>query len=173
MTVSWNEYIGYSDSGEFFHSAGTNKISTTTGNNNSGLYLGYSQSVNGTYNLSGSAQLRSPDEFIGYSGIGTFNQSGGTNTIWWNSLILGSQSGSSGTYNLNGGTLMIKSLTKGSGTAAFNFGGGTLQASGSFSTSLPMTLTGIGGDAKVNTNNCNGSLFPASLPVSADWKNKV
>ena len=33
-----------------------------------------------------------------------------------------------GTYNLNGGVLMLKSVAKGSGTAAFNFGGGTILA---------------------------------------------
>ena len=37
------------------------------------------------------------------------------------------------------------------GTAAFNFGGGTLLASGSFTTTLPMTLTGTGGNATVDT----------------------
>jgi len=57
-----------------------------------------------------------------------------------------------GTYNLNGGTLILNGLAKGGGTAAFNFGGGTLWAGGSFSSSLPMTLTGIGGNANINTN---------------------
>ena len=36
-----------------------------------------------------------------------------------------------GTYNLTGGTLALQALTKGAGTATFNFGGGTLQAIGS------------------------------------------
>ena len=57
----------------------------------------------------------------------------------------------SGTYSLTGGTLILKSLSKGSGTAAFNFGGGTLQANGTLSTSLPMTLTGTGGNANIDT----------------------
>ena len=48
--------------------------------------------------------------------------------------------------------LSVASITQGSGTATFNFGGGTLQASGAFSTTLPMTLTGSGGNATVNTN---------------------
>ena len=60
-------------------------------------------------------------------------------------------SGSSGTYSLNGGILILPALDIGYGTAAFNFGGGTLQASGSFTTTLPMTLTGSGGNATVDT----------------------
>ena len=59
---------------------------------------------------------------------------------------------SSGTYNLNGGTLVTASISRGNGTALFNFGGGTLQASGAFTSSLPMTLSGNGGNANVNTN---------------------
>ena len=59
--------------------------------------------------------------------------------------------GSSGTYNLNGGLLVLSSLSQGSGIAAFNFGGGTLQASAAMSGSLAMTLTGSGGNANVNS----------------------
>ena len=59
--------------------------------------------------------------------------------------------GVSGTYTLNGGTLIVSAMSGGSGTAAFNFGGGTLQANGSFTTTLPMTLTGSGGNATVDT----------------------
>ena len=45
----------------------------------------------------------------------------------------------------------MKTISTGAGTAAFNFGGGTLQASGALSTTLPMTLTGAGGNATVDT----------------------
>ena len=67
-------------------------------------------------------------------------------------LNLGNQTGSSGTYNLNGGVLAIAGLSQGGGAAAFNFGGGTLEATGPFSTGLPMTLTGSGGNATVDAN---------------------
>ena len=66
-------------------------------------------------------------------------------------MILGAYAGYGGIYNLEGGLLVLKSLVKGSGTAQFNFGGGTLEASGDFSTALDMTLTGTGGDAKIDT----------------------
>ena len=66
---------------------------------------------------------------MGYSGNGTFLQTGGTNNIAavYDCLYLGYNAGSSGTYNLNGGTLILWALSKGSGTAVFNFGGGTLH----------------------------------------------
>ena len=59
----------------------------------------------------------------------------------------------SGTYNLNGGTLALNGLGQGSGSATFNFGGGTLKTNAAFTIGLPMTLTGTGGNANLNTNN--------------------
>ncbi len=143
-TLSVNyHYLGDTGTGVFTNSAGTNTANFLT--------LGSRSSGNGTYILSGSGQLLTKfDEKIGWLGSGTFNQSGGVNTVLRN-LKLGCNSGTSGTYNLTGGTLILKSLTKGSGTAAFNFGGGTLQASGDFTTTLPMTLTGDVGNANIDT----------------------
>lgn len=96
--------------------------------------------------------LTSGIQYVGSTGTGTFTQTGGINTIS-STLFLGTNPGSSGTYNLNGGTLSLRSINKGSGTAAFNFGGGMLQANGGFTTSLPMTLRGNGSDANINTAN--------------------
>ena len=143
------EYIGYSGTGSFTQSGGTQAVSTV-------LYVGWGTPAdglpggNGTYLFSGGS-LSAGTTNIGYGGTGVFTQSGGTNTVS-NSLVLGEDSGASGTYNLNGGVLLTPTLSQGSGTATFNFGGGTLQAGGSFSTTLPMTLTGSGGNATVNTN---------------------
>jgi autotransporter-associated beta strand protein len=100
--------------------------------------------------IGGASRFSAPTLYVGYNGgIGSCTQSGGTTTVS-DSLYLGFYAGS-GTYNLNGGTLILSSLSGGSGTAAFNFGGGTLRASGSFTTTLPMTLTGTGGNATVDT----------------------
>ena len=88
--------------------------------------------------------------YTGLRGAGTVTQLGGMTTVG-SVLYLGYYSDSQGTYNLNGGTLKLRSLAKGSGTATFNFGGGTLRASETLSTSVPMTLTGTGGDARVDT----------------------
>jgi fibronectin-binding autotransporter adhesin len=85
---------------------------------------------------------------VGDLGTGTINQSGGTIIGY---ITLGFLSTSKGTYNLQGGTLRLGGLAKGSGTAAFNFGGGTIQANANFTSSLPMNLTGIGGNATIDT----------------------
>ncbi len=90
--------------------------------------------------------------YVGYSGTGTVTQNGGTVSVA-GTLSLGSASTGNGTYNLNGGVLAVNALSKGSGTATFNFGGGTLLANTAFSSTLPMTLTGTGGAASVDTQN--------------------
>jgi autotransporter-associated beta strand protein len=147
------EYVGFSGMGVFTQSGGTNSASYN-------LCLGYASTGQGTYNLNaGTLSGYGLTEYIGDSGSGTLTQSGGTNTVYAGgsfcasgSLYLGCTSTGSGTYNLNGGTLITPAVSKGPGTAAFNFGGGTLQASGALTTSLPMTLTGTCGNANVNTS---------------------
>ena len=67
-------------------------------------------------------------------------------------------SGGVATYNLDAGMLIASSMSSGTGTAIFNFGGGTLQASGSLTASLPMTLTGSGGNATIDTAGYNVTL---------------
>jgi hypothetical protein len=173
MNTSSYLWLGFSGTGIFTQTGGTNTISSF-------LILGASSaSSSGTYNLSGTGQLSADYETIGDSGTGTFTQDGGSNSASFvylgssgtgtftqtggmntisSSFYLGYYSGSNGTYNLNGGTLVTHSIIQGSpyqnqgpGTAAFNFGGGTLQAGAAFSSSLPMTLTGTGGNANFDT----------------------
>lgn len=138
------ETIGMSGTGTFTQTGGSNSVSNT-------LWIGYNTSFNGTYNLSGSGVLSAATEYLGYAGLSTgiVNQFGGANTV--GSLYLGWSSQGNGTYNLSGGTLFLSSLVRGPGAAIFNFGGGRLSANATFSTSLPITLTGIGGDATVDT----------------------
>ena len=140
--LSAYELIGYSGTGTFKQTGGTNSSSY--------LSLGVNSGSSGMYNLSGAGQLSAVTEFIGYHGTGTFIQTSGTNTIS-SYLSLGSDSSSSGIYYLNGGKAYSEIACQGLGTAAFNFGGGTLQASNAFTCSLPMTLTGEGGDANIDT----------------------
>jgi hypothetical protein len=142
LLTNYYEYIGYSGVGTFTQTGGTNSTPS--------LSIGSNSGSSGTYNLSGTGKLSTPTEFIGFTGTGTFAQTGGINTISVY-LYLGYNSGSTSTYNLSDGTLILKSLIKGSGTVHFNFGGGTLQASGNFTTTLPMTLTGDGGNANLDT----------------------
>jgi hypothetical protein len=79
-----------------------------------GMYVGQSASGNGTYSLSsGSLSLMHPvsvqsvGECIGYGGSGTFNQSGGVNTIGGDGLFLGYNPAATGTYSLSDGTLSV------------------------------------------------------------------
>ena len=123
-----------------------------SGGTNSCLYvfeLGVQTGV-GNYTLSNTGFLSSGAESLGGVGTGILTQTGGTNSIS-DSLVLGQWPGGSGTYNFSGGLLVTPALSGGSGSAAFNFGGGTLQASGSLTTTVPMTLTGSGGNATVDT----------------------
>jgi autotransporter-associated beta strand protein len=161
-------YVGNSGSGIFTQTGGTNSIinnlyigynpssigtyNLSAGTNSSGsLYLGYYSGSNGTYYLNGTGQLTViGNEYIGYTGTGIFSQTGGTNHIY-GELYLCTNPGSIGTYNLNGGTLILYSLSQGSDTTVFNFGGGTLQVSSSFTSSLPIILTGDGGNANIDT----------------------
>lgn len=94
---------------------------------------------------------------IGQSGEGTVNQTGGTlDASLADNVRLGSGAGSVGNYNLNGGTLIVKSIDQGAGTANFGFSGGTLQAAAAFTTALPMTV-GAGG-ATIDTHGFNVGL---------------
>jgi autotransporter-associated beta strand protein len=68
--------------------------------------------------------------FVGEFGTGTLNVSGSallTLSGW--GLRMGHNAGASGTVNLLGGTINTVSVSQGSGSALFNFNGGTLQAS--------------------------------------------
>lgn len=146
--TSGYEYVGVSGSGTITQTGGTNSAS---------LYLGTGATGIGTYNLS-AGQLSGNSELIGLLGTGTFTQTGGTNTIF-SSLVIANNEGSVGTYNLDGGTLVASAIRMGSGVATFNFGGGILQASGDLSTSFDMTLTGNGGNATVDTESYDVTLY--------------
>ncbi len=138
------EYISYTGTGTFNHSSGTNSVSDT-------LVV---RSVFGTgiYNLRDTGELVASNEQI--DGSGTFNQSGGKNTVSTKLNL-----SSNGIYNLTGGILILKSLTNDSANVAFKLGGGTLQASGNFTTTTPITLTGDGGNANIDTISYAVTLF--------------
>ena len=114
----------------------------------------------GSYVLSGGS-LATSDLVVGYSGSGTFTQSGGTNSC--GVLYVGNASGGTGSYVLSGGLLALGggNLAAALGSAAFNFGGGTLGASATWSSSAAMTLTGSPGNATVNTTGGNIALSGA------------
>ena len=155
LLTAADEYMGYNGgSGAIMQSGGTHAVS-------GGIYIGFDLLSGGTYNLCGSGLLTASAEYLGYFGSGSFTQSGGTNLLS-SGIVFGHYPGTSGTYDLNGGLLSLSSLgmTSGSGAATFNFGGGTLGANSAlgWSSSLAMTLTGIGGNATVDTTGGNITL---------------
>jgi fibronectin-binding autotransporter adhesin len=157
LVTAANAYLGYAGSGSFMQSGGTSTIS-------SNLYLGYSGTgSSGSYILSGTGApaLSAGNEYIGYAGTGNFTQSSGSNST--GGVILGQNANSSGTYNLNGGLLSLSSLNQGSGSAAFTFGGGTMQATHSFTISLPIPLTSAGSNDVFNTG---GNMLTLAGPLS-------
>jgi len=93
--------------------------------------LGVIAGGSGEYILSDNASLRSGIVYVGYSGAGKFTQSGGTHSV--TGILFLWENGSSGTYNLQEGSLTAGGITVNSG-GFFNQTGGTMNA--------PITLTG-------------------------------
>ena len=94
--------------------AGTHTVQSATTNAVSpDLYLGESLNSTGIYNLSGIGNLIvNGTEYVGYSGVGNFTQSGSTNTVGTpttaTSLNIGINSGATGTYSLSGtGSIVV------------------------------------------------------------------
>ena len=146
-----SENIGISGTGTFTQCGGTNSVS---GRLLLSLNDAYGPGL-GTYSLSGSGLLSAVGETLAQCETGTFTQSGGTNSA--GSLVLTQSSNCFAAYNLNGGLLVLSALSRGSGSAAFNFGGGTLGQR-PWSSSLAMNLTGSGGNSTVDTTGGNISL---------------
>jgi fibronectin-binding autotransporter adhesin len=148
--------VGSNGTGSFPQSGGTSVLPS--------LYLGYNAADNGTYLLSGTSQLSVGYEYVGYAGSGTFTQTGGTHAV--GTLYLAEQYGSAGTYNLNGGLLSLSALYPyPGGAAAFNFGGGTLQAAAPLTISMPITLSMAGSNGVFDTNgNASTLVGPLSGP---------
>ena len=104
-----DEYVGYSGTGVLYQNSYLNTVT-------SGLRVGLNSGSSGTYNLSGgtlTGGTGTPSGFetIGVAGTGTFNQTGGANTVADNNLNLGLDPGSSGTYNLSVGSLTVSGGT--------------------------------------------------------------
>ena len=136
------QYVGYAGTGTFIQSGGGNSISSemTYDGYNPGLYLGYNPGSSGTYTLSGTGLLSATAQYVGYSGTGSFTQSGGTNSLAYNGgayfnagLYLGYNADASGTYNLNGASQLLGTsfeFVGYSGTGNFTQSGGTNSLNG-------------------------------------------
>jgi fibronectin-binding autotransporter adhesin len=186
--IAPTEYIGDSAAGSFSHSSGTNSVT-------SAMYLGYNGGSSGGYSLSGNGVLLATTsaanglEYVGYSGTGTFTQSGGTNTV--NTLKIAGLVGASGTYSLTGASLLTAGnvylgfggagvFAQSGGTAtittdmnvsegtastgAYSLSGGGLLAVGSY---LAVGYNGTGSFTLSNATNSVGGLNLGSNGISS------
>ncbi len=115
-------------------------------------------SLGGTLTVDGgslqlpSGSLAAGTEYIGYSGTGSFVQTGGTNTIA-NTLYLGENFGSVGTYNLLGGLLVVTNVVPGLGSGSLNVtSGSVVAATGAITVATPIVLA-TGNSGTFNTSS--------------------
>jgi autotransporter-associated beta strand protein len=121
------EYIGFAGTGIFTQTGGTHTVGTSSANQP--LYVGYNSSGVGTYVLSGVASTLTVNgnEFVGYNGSGTFNQSNGTQMVT-NTVDVAFTGTGRGTFYLSGGTLNASQGVNigGAGTGQFTQTGGNV-----------------------------------------------
>jgi len=112
--------IGDAGKGTYIQTGGTNQTFES--------YLGLGNTGNGSYDLSGSGSLSvSNVENVGSLGNGTFSQSGGTHFVS-RVLSIAFYGGSTGAYNLSGGSLGADVENVGyDGSGTFDQSGGTNQ----------------------------------------------
>ena len=84
------------------------------------LVLGSTSSSTGTLFLSGTGALSATNEYIGESGSGNVNQTGGSNTVT-NTVYMASTSTASSIYGLSAGSLTTANLFIGYGGPSANF----------------------------------------------------
>jgi hypothetical protein len=160
LTAAGSAIIGNYGSGNINQSGGTYAFTANT----SSLYLGYNAGSTGTYTLSGGGSLAGGFEYVGLSGTGIFNQTGGSNTMAGNSqLFVGYQAGAIGTYALSGGTLSIASGAFIGGYSSGAGGTGTLTISGSAALNVTGSVT-IYSTSTMNVDG--GSVTVGNLAVS-------
>ena len=130
------------------------------------LSLGGSTGSGTVQMTDGGLSTASGVQYVGYSGTGTFTQTGGDNSIgYYGSLYLGYNAGSSGTYSLSGsGQLSAPSEYVGydpGATAFFQQTGGT-NAVSLLSIGSGGTYLLAGGALQVNSNLVNQGIFAGS-----------
>ncbi len=168
LTSSYG-YIGYAGTGAFTQSGGVHTESA--GPFDGTLFLGYKPGSNGTYNLSGSGVLNTMSEYVGYSGFGVMNQSGGSNsTSFFGAFYVGYYSGSHGVYNLSGaGTCTIAwPNVLYLGNSAASSGAVNLSQSGLFTANSEYVgNSGSGAFTQTGGTNNGSSLTIAANPGSS------
>lgn len=121
--------------------------------NDRGMVLGEYANTSGSFTMSGGVLTVDNAMWLGQNGAGSWSISGGDASV--KRLAFANAAAASGILNLTGGTLAIGSggITKGSGTATLNMGGGILASSASWSTTVAIALTGTNGNLSVSTDH--------------------
>jgi hypothetical protein len=90
--------------------------------------MGQDNQAKGTYKLMGGTLVALKDEFIGFrNGSGTFDQTGGSNTVSGNLYLSDAVNNSNATYLLKGGSLSVDGTIILKGGGHFEQTGGTLD----------------------------------------------
>ena len=118
---------------------------------NGSLRLGINAGASGIYTLAGGIlNVGGSQANVGENGTGTLTiggSNGGTMVVAATTALTVANGTGSGTLKLqSGGLLQTPDIAAGSGAAAFNFSGGTLQntPSGNLSVTMPVNLSGSG-----------------------------
>ena len=139
------------------------ELLTVTTNADGGVQVGGVAGTSGTYSMTGgSLNVTNGPMDVGWSGTGTFNQTGGLVTTS-NYLIIGRQTGSTGVCNISGGTVMNTGSFLGvgqQGSGTLSVGGSGTVVAGGFGLCVA-GLYGGGGNGTVNLNSGGRIQTPA------------
>lgn len=115
---------------------------------------GANAAAEATLSVGAGGSVSADTPYVGYNGVGTLNQTGGSVTANNGVLYLGFNAGSNGAYNLSGGSLTTAGTTLRAGTSSFTQSGGT-------NTTVTLMLSDSLADANV-AYNLNGGTLAAS-----------
>ncbi|MEN6451835.1 MAG: autotransporter-associated beta strand repeat-containing protein [Thermoguttaceae bacterium] len=120
IELNGSTYVGYAD-------GGNGAIRQTGGvvQANGALQIGDGAGATGAYTLEAGAFSSTTGVVVGHSGVGSFDQNGGTASVAGNVSGVGAYNLAGGTMNMNGQNVSV---------ATFKFTGGTLQNVGAVST---------------------------------------
>lgn len=160
LEVPGHVYVGDAGIGTVSQTGGSVLVNGDV--NNEGLILGRLATSQGTYLLSNDALLEVRKEvIIGEEGTATFTQNGGLFIVSDSRLTVGWMLGSSGSYVLAGGTLLVSSsgdVTVGIiGSGTFTHTGGTHTILGARGLMVPTGVYTFGG-GQLNTPVINAGL---------------
>jgi fibronectin-binding autotransporter adhesin len=174
LTSGGGETIGQFGTGHFIQNGGTHKVYSNLSSTYSPMVIGQYSGDGlgnggvGTYEMNGGTLTANVMTIGVNSGSnGQVSQAGGTITLMsaTSGINLASGTGSTGTYNLTGGTLILNLLKKGTGNGTFNFGLGTIKAGGA--TFTPSTLNlNLNGASSASSTVTQATVDTNNVPVA-------